>query len=290
MKHTCLLAKRIAKSIAAVTAVASLIAAGSSLSLAQGYRLQNKPQNNPLKKIHVLGTFSVDGDLLEMLRARRQGEPNYVRIKLSSDGTWWKMIRMFDKTGREHRIEQENGGFVGNIDLIEIDTANLGATLTVQFWKAKLLGVHTHMHTQTFNKADFAGYGVTLNWREGASKSDPAALRAPINESLMIEGKKATIVSYNNGTKGYVTIVFSTSLDWWTAIKVFDRSGRETLVEKVDGSYKPSAPIIKMPTNSFPSEIAIEFWTAKLFGVHTYMATKKITRERFDGRITYVNW
>ena len=270
------------RSFAAVVVVTSLLAVGSGQTMAQGYPLQ--------RKIHVFGTFSVDGDLLEILRSGRKGRPGQVQLKLSSDGTWWKMIRMFDKSGREHKIEQENGGFVSNVDLIEISAASLGETFKVEFWKAKLLGVHTHMHTQTFNRSDFDGYIATLNWREGASKSDPEKLRKPINESLTIEGKRVAIVSQNNGRKGYVTIVFSTGLSWWTAIKIFDRANRPILIEKVDGRYKPSTRTITLPTDSFPSEIAIEFWTAKTFGVHTHMATKKVTRERFDGRRVNVSW
>jgi hypothetical protein len=280
MAQKYLLSNLSTRSIPAVLVIVSLL--GSGQALAQSYP--------PKKKIHVFGTFSVDGDMLEILRTGRKARPGLVQIRLSSDGTWWKMVRMFDRTGREHRIEQENGGFVSNVSMIEMNTNTLGGTFKVEFWKAKFLGVHTHMHTQTFNTADFDGYNVTLNWREGAGKSDAAKLRQPINESLSIDGKRIRIVSQNNGTKGYVTIAFSTNLAWWTAIKMFDRAGRQILIEKIDGRYKPSNRMIRMPTDSFPSEITIEFWTAKTFGVHTHMSTKKITRERFDGRTVDVSW
>jgi hypothetical protein len=107
---------------------------------------------------------------------------------------------------------------------------------------------------------------------------------------VKIEGKNVSIRSSDNGTRGYATIKFQTTVDWWTAVKVFDRSGRAKLIQKVNGKYNPGNGTLLIPISAFPSEINIEFWTAKLFGVHTHMASKKLIRERFDGRTVTINW
>jgi hypothetical protein len=122
---------------------------------------------------------------------------------------------------------------------------------------------------------------VTIHWGKPA---------APINETFKIEGKNATIVSAENGTAGFVTIVFNTNKDWWTAVKFFDRNGSAKLIERENGKYKSGIKTLKIPISSFSTNITLEFWTAKLFGAHTKMANKVITSERFDGRIVTITW
>jgi hypothetical protein len=58
----------------------------------------------------------------------------------------------------------------------------------------------------------------------------------------------------------------------------------------VNGVYNPGDGTLVMPISAFPSEINIEFWTAKFLGVHTHMASRKLIRERFDGRVVTIIW
>jgi hypothetical protein len=221
------------------------------------------------------------------------GKPGKVQIKLDADGTWWKMLRVFDKNGRANYIEQEGGRYLNNKDVIEIDSRNLDSTFKLEFWKAKLLGVHTYLMTEVYRKQDFEGRAVKFIWKQGLEGPDSDLApdpTAPIAETVKIEGKNVAIRSSDEGRKGYATIKFQTDVDWWTAVKIFDRSGKARLIEKVNGRYNPPTQTLVMPISAFPSEINLEFWTAKAFGVHTHLASKKLTRERFDGRTVTISW
>ena len=242
------------------------------------------------------GNFSdiqVDGDRVKIFSTMEGGESGKIKIKLDADSNWWKMLRVIDKRGNYHNIEQENGGYVNRVEMIEINTSGLDNRFKLEFWKAKFLGVHTHMMTETYRKEDFAGRVVTFIWRDGleGDGSDYSKdMTAPINETMTVNSKKLTIKSTENGTKEFATIKFQTDFDWWTAVKLFDRSGKAFVIEKNNGRYSPGTKTLKLPLNSLKSEIALEFWTAKFLGAHTNMATKKLLRERFDGRIVTITW
>jgi hypothetical protein len=264
-----------------------LFAATSQLVTAQAPRIPTPGAEGNF------GDIQVDGDRVKILRVTDGGAPGKIRIKLSADGTWWKMLRAFDKNNRANYIEQENGRFVNKKDVFEIDSKDLNDTFKLEFWKAKLFGVHTHIMTETYRKLDFDGQVITFVWRQGLEDSDSDLSEdptAPINESLKIDGKNVTIVSANGGRPGYATIKFQTDVDWWTALKFFDRNAGPKLIEKNAGKYQPATKTLEMPLGSLPSEVKLEFWTAKLLGVHTHMATKKLIRERFAGRIVTVTW
>lgn len=221
---------------------------------------------------------------------------------------------MKDRHGVFHIIEQENGRFRARRkypgkaalfndwsdieQLIEIPIGDLTAGVTddtfkIEFWKSKFLGTHTQVMTETFRLRDFLGYDVTFNWRDGLEGGysdqyeDPTA---PIDESLTVDGRKVTIVSAPGGTADHATIKFNTDVAWWAGVKTFDRTGKGWLIEKVEGKYNPATRTISQPIDSPPKEVKLEFWTAKALGVHTHMATKKVIRERFDGRVVTINW
>jgi hypothetical protein len=277
--------------IYALWAAAFLVAITQS---AEAQRPGNRDQG-PRIPIATGGKFSdiqVDGDRVKIL-ATDGGKPGKIQIRLDADGTWWKMLRVFDKNGRANYIEQEGGRYINNKDVIEIDSSNLDATFKLEFWKAKFLGVHTHMMTEIYRKQDFEGRVVKFIWKQGLEGPDsdlaPDPI-APIAETLKIEGKNVSIRSSDDGRKGYATFKFQTTVDWWTAVKVFDRSGKARQIQKVNGVYSPKDGVMAIPISAFPSEINIEFWTAKFLGVHTHMASKKLIRERFDGRVVTINW
>lgn len=237
--------------------------------------------------------FQVDGDRVKILSTSAGGVRGKIKIRLDADGDWWKMIRAFDKNNNYKSIEQENGGYKNRVEEIEFDTNALNDRFKLEFWKAKLLGVHTHMMTENFHKADFDGKVVTFVWQEGLESdgSDTTEdMTAPINETMKVDNKEVKIVSSENGTNGYATIRFQTGFSWWTAVKFFDRSGTAHLIQKVDGRYTPGSKQIKIPLNRLNSEVKLEFWTAKFLGAHTHIASKNLLRERFNGRVVTITW
>lgn len=242
-------------------------------------------------RIPVAGTdgnfqdMQVDGDRVKILSTTDGGVSGKVRIKLDADGNWWRMLRLIDKNGNHKNIEQENGGYVNRKDVIEIDASALNETFKLEFWKAKFFGVHTHMLTEIFSKSDFSGRVVTFIWQEGLENNDSdysKIITAPINEKMTADGKTLTIKSTDNGKKGFATIKLKSNIDWWTAVKLFDRGNEAKLIGK--------NKTLVIPISSLKSEISLEFWTAKMFGVHTHISSKKLLRERFDGRIVTVTW
>lgn len=242
------------------------------------------------------GNFSdmqVDGDRVKILSTTTGGVSGKVKIRLDADGNWWKMLRVFNKYNNSHSIEQENGGYKNRVEDIEINTSGLNNLFKLEFWKAKLLGVHTHVITETFRKADFDGKVVTFIWQEGLEDDDSdfsEDAAAPINETFKANNQMVKILSSENGTNGFATIKFQTSFSWWTAVKLFDRSGTAHLIQKTDGRYTPGSKVITIPINRLNSEVNLEFWTAKGLGVHTHIAARKLLRERFNGRVVTITW
>lgn len=286
--------------------VLALLAATFQVVLAQDPRIPNPGTDGNFPDMQV------DGDRVKILKGA-EGTPGQgkFRILLDSDSSWWKMLRVIDKNGGIHDIAQEDGAYYvghGNISYtdnrnasIEIDLKDLNEFFKIQFWKGKALNVHTYIVSETFRAKDFEGWEVTFNWRDGLEDGysdkyeDPTA---PINEWLTVDGKKISIVSAPGGTADHATIKFNTDVAWWTGVKTLTRSGKAGtrhyekawLIEKVDGKYNPATRTMVLPIDLLPKEVKLEFWTAKALGVHTHMATRKVIRERFDGRVVTINW
>jgi hypothetical protein len=136
---------------------------------------------------------------------------------------------------------------------------------------------------------DVSGFFTGLVGTAAVSSPDTATPNAPILESFRIENGRAEVRSSDNGQSGYTTIAFQTNLDWWTAIVIRDTTGRFAEVGKVEGRYY-NANAVRIPIAMLPSQAAIEFWTAKSFGIHKQLVVMKYRRERLNGRTVVVNW
>lgn len=235
--------------------------------------------------------MKVDGDRVDVVR--EAGVAGKVRIRLKSDGTWWKMLRLQDAKGAWHKVEQADRRYVDNADTFEVEVSRLGATFALELWKAKEFGIHRYITSRRYNTNAESGKLLTYFWREGWRDDDPvpaAGVRSPIRERLTVEGNRVTIESADDGTPGRARVRFGTTMNWWTAIYLLDRQGRKHGLSKQDGVYSPAGQWLNLPLTQFPPEIVIEFWTAKTLGVHTYMTRVKFAKERFDGRTVTVSW
>jgi len=88
----------------------------------------------------------------------------------------------------------------------------------------------------------------------------------------------------------------------FTVISTFETlpNGEPYLIEREYGAgpynvisgtvTKRNVNTISVPITELAAQVKIEFWTAKLFGVHTYMAETVINRDESKGRIVQVNW
>ncbi len=111
----------------------------------------------------------VDGNAVDVEFA--PGVPGKIQIRLAVNRnvTWWKGINITDADGRSVFLElQDRPG--GATPYATFDRADFGggrlSYVKIDFWKAKLLGVHTYIRSLGFNANTWTGYRVTLRWNE----------------------------------------------------------------------------------------------------------------------------
>lgn len=81
-----------------------------------------------------------------------------------------------------------------------------------------------------------------------------------------------------NNHRNLIRFSLSTAHDinWWKAIKVFDKRGMISLLSTQDDDHGPKrSPLMKI--SEFGEEIKIEFYKAKTLGVHTHVDTLKLS-------------
>ena len=234
------------------------------------------------------GDIQVDGDRVKIVS--QPGTPGKIQIKLDADSSWWHSLNVKTKNGTNVYVEQHYGGFLNGKDVIEINGSDLNNTFSLDFWKAKFLGVHTHVMSETFRKRDFLGRSVKFVWQEGLASDSVNYSLKPINDTMTVNGQKLTIKSSENGRKGYATIKFQTAISSRTSLNFYDRSGTGKMITKDSGRYNPATKTLQIPLKQLKSTIELEFWTAKFLGVQTKMGSRKLFRERFDGRTITILW
>ncbi len=73
-------------------------------------------------------------------------------------------------------------------------------------------------------------------------------------------------------------------------MKIFNRNNQMAcLLETQDADHGPN-PSRVFSADEFGSEIVIELWKAKLFGMHDRVHTKELQRERLIGKKLVVTW
>lgn len=228
-----------------------------------------------------------------------------IRIALEADGTWMKAVAVFDTNRREYKVQQENGGYLKGQRFVDVPVALLPERFKVDFWAAKFLGVSTYISSEIYKTSDLAGKKMTFVWQQGLegdnddfSEDDRAsgAAAQPINETVVIGTQNVRIASSPGGEAGFLTLRFNTQNDWWSAVIFRDRLGQAQTIEResATGAYfsngQRNTVQVKVPLTAVDSQVGLELWQAKAFGVHTLMDTKRFAKSRFDGRIVTVNW
>ena len=102
---------------------------------------------------------------------------------------------------------------------------------------------------------------------------------------------KMQIKSLKSVDKNSIRFSLSTASDinWWKAIKVFDKRGMISLLSTQDDDHGPKqSPLINI--SDFGKEIKIEFYKAKTLGVHTRVDTKKIPTSQIRGSEVSFIW
>jgi hypothetical protein len=145
---------------------------------------------------------------------------------------------------------------------------------------------------------DISNFFTGLLGSAVVSRPDTTSPTAPIHDSFRIESGRAVVSSNDNGRAGVANIQFATNLDWWTAVVIRDVSGNVIEISKVDRKYSlhrnrqmlGATNVAVIPIASLPSQVSIEFWTAKTFGVHKQLVIMKYRKERLNGRTVSIGW
>lgn len=178
--------KRLAECIFSIAIVLVALITTSQIALGQAPRIPTPGTDGNF------GDTQIDGDRVKIHRKEIRRTDNLfynvkIHIKLEADSPGWKMIRIFTRDGSAYSLEQEKGRYkltIGHPDypfrpvvdktspnnnetFIDAQTSNFGDTFKVEFWKAKFLGVHTHVATEIYRTEDFDGWETTFNWRDG---------------------------------------------------------------------------------------------------------------------------
>ena len=114
----------------------------------------------------------------------------------------------------------------------------------------------------------------------------------PTNGSFTVDGNNVINTSASDIDTGFVQFTFATSpqITWWKGMKVQDNAGDEILLlETQDASHGPVYSQ-KFNMSSFGSQIAVEIWKAKTFGVHWNVGTVYLDAKQCNGHNITFTW
>ena len=107
------------------------------------------------------------------------------------------------------------------------------------------------------------------------------------------DGDEVEFYVSHDSAPGTLTVALRSGLniEWWKGIKVFgsDNSIEIGLVETENRSRGPSTVTLKVGEFN-PGQARLEFWKAKLFGVHTDVAHYTFDPEAFAGQTLNFSW
>jgi len=113
-------------------------------------------------------TFKVDGNdnITKSINPKAKVTKNTFKISLKTNRqiTWWKGIKIFDKSGKMVCLlstqENDHGPTMSQV----FRRNQFGAKVKVEFWKAKAFGVHTHVATKYFDLRDLLDTETNFHW------------------------------------------------------------------------------------------------------------------------------
>jgi hypothetical protein len=88
---------------------------------------------------------------------------------LPDSGTWWKALKVIDIHNKAYLLESENGKFINAQDKSKpgelwLPRGSLEDRLRIEFWKAKELGIHRHVHSFDVNLVTRGRNRIAIWW------------------------------------------------------------------------------------------------------------------------------
>ena len=107
-----------------------------------------------------------DKDKVKMqMKSLKYVDKNSIRFSLSTtyDISWWKTIKVFDKRGMISLLSTQDDDH-GPKQSPLINISDFGNEIKIEFYKAKTLGVHTHVDTHKIPASQIRGLDVSFTW------------------------------------------------------------------------------------------------------------------------------
>lgn len=106
-----------------------------------------------------------EDNVLMQTKPLKDNDRNLIRFSLSTahDINWWKGIKVFDKRGMISLLstqDDDNGPKQSPL----IDISDFGDEIKIEFYKAKTLGVHTHVDTIKLPTSKMNRFEVSFTW------------------------------------------------------------------------------------------------------------------------------
>ncbi len=116
----------------------------------------------------VIDVDNNSDDVIESFSGQPFLSAKKVRFSLStaSGVKDWKGLKVFDKNGKELCILETNGDNHGPVKSKDFDITQFGEKITIEFWKAKIAGVHTHVGTTQVDSNSCKGQEVSYKWKD----------------------------------------------------------------------------------------------------------------------------
>ena len=94
-----------------------------------------------------------------------------------------------------------------------------------------------------------------------------------------------------NGSKNLVQFSLSTAhnIKWWKALKIYDKRGMISLLSTQDDDHGPKKSHL-IDISSFGNEIKVEFYKAKVFGVHSRVHKIKLPTSKLKNLEVSFTW
>jgi len=115
--------------------------------------------------IPVNGQFIVDGNNV-IKTSQNDIEAGYVQFSLSvaSNISWWKGIKIFDKTGNMVALISTQDNDRGPNSSRKMPLGDFGDQIRLEIWKAKGAGIHWNLDTVWVNLSECSGKNTLFYW------------------------------------------------------------------------------------------------------------------------------
>jgi hypothetical protein len=110
------------------------------------------------------GSRLADGDRIKGTRQAGDAPDEYAFTLELGDGiTWWKALIAVNENGQQTQVAEVQDDTRSADLLLSEDEVDAGTT--VELWKAKAFGAHTHIYTLN-DLGRAKGRQITLTWRQ----------------------------------------------------------------------------------------------------------------------------